>query len=390
MNLAPLITPTAQLSPQEHQRYTRHFNLPGIGIKGQERLAQAKVLTIGAGGLGSPTLLYLAAAGIGTLGIIDHDTVETSNLQRQIIHPQASLGTPKVSSAANTLHAQNPHLTIHQHPHQLTTHNALETLSNYDLIIDGSDNFATRYITNDACEHLGKPLIWGTISQYTAQVSLFWANPTTTDGTTPAGTTLRDLYPDIPPADSVPTCATGGVLGSLCGTTGSVMATEAIKLITGTPETLLGKLWMYDARTHTTKTLNITREPNRKPTPLTQTHQEIQEANQPTPNTTPHISTHQYRTNPTHYTLLDVREPHERAQGHYPDIGNIPHTQLLHHIEQATHPKDLPQPLAHHTHKNLLIYCAKGTRSTQVVQALTQKFPTITAHTLTGGYQPLE
>lgn len=389
MPLAPLTTPKKQLSTQEQLRYGRHFTLPGIGEEGQRRLANAKVLSIGAGGLGSPLLLYLSAAGVGTLGIIDHDTVEYSNLQRQIIHNNNTINTPKTHSAQQRIHELNPHTNVHTYHEKLNADNAEYIIKNYDLIIDGSDNFATKYLTNDICEHLNKPLIWGSISQYTAQISLFWAHPkhlNTTQHT--QGTTLRDLYPQIPAADSIPTCAQSGVLGSLCGTIGSIMATEAIKLITGVPEPLLGKLWMYNSRTHTTKTLNITPDPHRTPTPLTETLQQIQQST-PQPLNVPEITLHEINQHPEHYTLIDVREHHERNNGHYQDHAHIPHQELLTLINNTPNPlENINNTLTKHLKNNTtpVFYCASGKRSALIVHTLKKQQPHITALSLTGGF----
>lgn len=385
--MQPLVDPKP-LSPEEKKRYARHYTLPGIGIEGQERFNAARVLSIGAGGLGSPVLMYLAAAGIGTLAIIDNDTVDTSNLQRQIIHSDASVGVSKTASAAATLRSQNPYVEVIEHNELLTAENALEIFADYDLIIDGSDNFATRYIVNDACEQLSKPLIWGTISQYTAQVSVFWGSISQDDGTEVPGPTLRDLYPDIPPADSVPTCAAGGVLGSLCGVVGSVMATEALKLIAGVSDCLIGKLWMYDARTQTVRTLKFTRDPQRTAVQLSDTQAEIQAANMSqTEETIPEITLDEYKQRQSDFIALDVREPAERELGHYQDAGNLPHAVLIQTIEAATGLDDLPSVLATHVDANLLIYCAGGIRSAKVVRALAKNFPEIKAFSLAGGYQ---
>lgn len=390
MKLAPLITHTPQLTTDQKQRYARHFTLPGIGPQGQARLTAARVLSIGAGGLGSPALQYLAAAGIGTIGIIDNDTVDISNLQRQIIHTEHTVGQPKTTSAAHTLHNLNSNTTINQHNEQLTHQNALNIINQYDLVLDGSDNFATRYIVNDACEHLNKPLIWGTISQYTAQVSTFWAHPTLTDNTTTDGPTLRDLYPEIPPADSVPTCAAGGVLGSLCGTIGSIMATEATKLITGLPTPLIGALWMYDARTHTVKTLQYSRENNRQPTPLEQTFEQITEANHTlTEEPIPEITHQEITQNPQKYALIDVRQPEERTTGHYNDIAHHPHEQLIKLIQQGKKLTELIPELntPENTPKTPVIYCAAGIRSAKVVRALAKNQPNLTIYSLKNGYR---
>lgn len=394
--LAPLVEPRLTLTAEQAARYARHFTLPGVGAEGQSRLAGARVLSIGAGGLGSPVLLYLAAAGVGTLGVIDDDAVDTSNLQRQIIHADTATGTAKTESAAASIRRLNPGVTVAEHTCQLTADNALDIIAGYDLVVDGSDNFATRYTVNDACEILGTPLVWGTISQYTAQVSVFWARPRYTDtpgseqpGEPGLGPTLRDLYADMPSPDSVPTCAAGGVLGSLCGTVGSVMATEAIKLITGTPTPLLGTLWMYDARTHHTRTLTITRDPARTPIAnLTTVTGEItaHSANL-TEETVPEITPADLARTHRDYTLLDVRETHERdTAGYYPGSHHHPHQQLLTALASGatlTEATGIPDTAP------LVIYCAGGVRSAKVLRQLIKNNHPGTAYSLAGGYTPL-
>ncbi|MFC8801487.1 ThiF family adenylyltransferase [Promicromonospora sp. NPDC057138] len=259
--LPPLVEPGRELGRDELARYARHLVLPGIGPEGQRRLANARVLVVGAGGLGSPALLYLAAAGVGTLGIVDDDAVEVSNLQRQVIHGVSDLGLPKTASARDALVEVNPHVHVVEHRERLTTANALDVLSGYDLVLDGTDAFATRYLVSDAAEVLGIPCVWGAIYRFTGQVATFWGTPP--DGA--SGVTYRDVFPDPPPPGASPDCAAGGVLGAMCGTLGSVMATEAIKLVTGAGETLLGRLAMYDALALTWRQLAVRRDPAREP-----------------------------------------------------------------------------------------------------------------------------
>lgn len=259
--LPPLVEPGRELDRDELARYARHLVLPGIGPEGQRRLASARVLVVGAGGLGSPALLYLAAAGVGVLGIVDDDVVEVSNLQRQVVHGVSGLGLPKVASARAAVAEINPHVRVVEHAERLTTANALDVLAGYDLVLDGTDAFATRYLVSDAAEVLGIPCVWGAIYRFTGQVATFWGRP-------PAGAdgvTYRDVFPDPPPPGASPDCATGGVLGAMCGTLGSVMATEAIKLVTGAGETLLGRLATYDALTLTWRHLSVRRDPARQP-----------------------------------------------------------------------------------------------------------------------------
>jgi adenylyltransferase/sulfurtransferase len=259
--LPPLVEPGRELDHDELARYARHLVLPGIGPEGQRRIASARVLVVGAGGLGSPALLYLAAAGVGTLGIVDDDVVEVSNLQRQVVHGVPDLGLPKTASARTAVADVNPHVRVVEHRERLTTANALDVLSGYDLVLDGTDAFATRYLVSDAAEVLGIPCVWAAIYQFTGQVATFWGAP-------PAGAegvTYRDVFPDPPPPGASPDCAEGGVLGAMCGTLGSVMATEAIKLVTGAGETLLGRLATYDALALTWRHLTVRRDPAREP-----------------------------------------------------------------------------------------------------------------------------
>lgn len=242
MQLLPLVQPANELSKDEISRYSRHLLIPDVGMEGQKRLKNSKVLVIGAGGLGSPALLYLAAAGVGTLGIIDFDVVDESNLQRQIIHGQSDVGRLKSESAKDSINELNPYVHVQLHNARLEAANAIEIISGYDLIVDGTDNFATRYLVNDACVLAGKPYVWGSIFRFEGQASVFWENA-------PGGVGLnyRDLYPEPPPPEMAPSCAEGGVLGILCASIGAIMATEAVKLITGLGETLLGRLAVYDA-----------------------------------------------------------------------------------------------------------------------------------------------
>ena len=251
--VAPLVEPADELTIDEVRRYSRHLIIPDVGMTGQKRLKNAKVLVIGAGGLGSPALLYLAAAGVGTLGIIDDDVVDESNLQRQIIHGQSDIGRPKVESAAASVAETNPFVKVIQHNVRLDNDNVLEIFADYDLIVDGTDNFATRYLVNDAAVILGKPYVWGSIYRFEGQVSVFWAQE---------GPQYRDLYPEPPPPGMVPSCAEGGVLGVLCASIGSIMSTEAIKLITGIGDPLIGRLMVYDALEMRYSTLKIQRDPN--------------------------------------------------------------------------------------------------------------------------------
>ena len=252
MSLPPLVTPAADLSVDEVRRYSRHLIIPDVGMTGQKRLKNAKVLCVGAGGLGSPALLYLAAAGVGTLGVIDFDTVDESNLQRQIIHGQSDIGRPKAESARDSIKEINPYVTVVLHETQLDSDNALQIFAQYDLIVDGTDNFATRYLVNDACVLLGKPYVWGSIYRFDGQASVFWAEH---------GPCYRCLYPEPPPPGMVPSCAEGGVLGVLCASIGSIQVNEAIKLIVGIGDPLAGRLMIYDALEMSYRSVRVRKDP---------------------------------------------------------------------------------------------------------------------------------
>ncbi|OHT88969.1 adenylyltransferase/sulfurtransferase MoeZ [Mycobacteroides saopaulense] len=254
--LPPLVSPAADLTREEVARYSRHLIIPDLGVDGQKRLKNAKVLVIGAGGLGSPTLLYLAAAGVGTIGIVEFDVVDESNLQRQIIHGQSDIGRSKAQSARDSVLEINPLIEVRLHELRLEPENAVNLFAQYDLILDGTDNFATRYLVNDAAVLAHKPYVWGSIYRFEGQVSVFWEDAP--DG---LGLNYRDLYPEPPPPGMVPSCAEGGVLGILCASIASVMGTEAIKLITGIGETLLGRLMVYDALDMTYRTIKIRKDP---------------------------------------------------------------------------------------------------------------------------------
>lgn len=253
MSLPPLVPPADEMSVAEVRRYSRHIIIPEVGMVGQKRLKNAKVLAIGAGGLGSPNLMYLAAAGVGTLGIVEFDQVDESNLQRQIVHGHSDVGRSKAQSARDTVHEINPLIDVRLHEERLDSDNALEILAQYDLIVDGTDNFATRYLVNDACVLLGKPYIWGSIYRFEGQASVFWAE---------YGPCYRCLYPEPPPPGMVPSCAEGGVLGVLCASIGSIQATEAVKVITGIGTPLVGRLMVYDGLDMAYRTVRVRKDPN--------------------------------------------------------------------------------------------------------------------------------
>ena len=239
-------------TPEQKQRYSRHFLLPEVGPEGQQKLLDAKVLLLGAGGLGSPTAFYLAAAGVGTLGIVDDDTVDLSNLQRQIIHTMDTVGVPKVDSAERAIHALNPDVRVNKYPVRLNSSNIVEIIQGYDLIVDGVDNFPTRYLLNDASVRLKIPVVSAAILGFEGQLSVFAPYD---------GPCYRCLFPEPPPAELAPSCGANGVLGVLPGTMGLLQATEVIKLIIGAGEPLIGRLLMYDALSATTTELKVRRDP---------------------------------------------------------------------------------------------------------------------------------
>jgi molybdopterin/thiamine biosynthesis adenylyltransferase/rhodanese-related sulfurtransferase len=256
VSLPPLVEPADELTIDEVRRYSRHLIIPDVGMTGQKRLKNAKVLVIGAGGLGSPALLYLAAAGVGTLGIAEFDEVDESNLQRQVIHGQSDVGRPKADSARDSIAEVNPLVDVVVHNERLDNDNVMRVFEGYDLIVDGTDNFATRYMVNDAAYFLGIPYVWGSIYRFDGQASVF--APTLAED----APCYRCLYPEPPPPGMVPSCAEGGVLGVLCASIGSIQVNEAIKLLTGVGDPAVGKLVIYDALELEWRKLKVRKDPN--------------------------------------------------------------------------------------------------------------------------------
>jgi molybdopterin-synthase adenylyltransferase len=248
------------LSAEEIQRYKRHLVLKEVGGQGQQKLKDARVLLVGVGGLGSPLLLYLAAAGVGTIGVIDHDTVSLDNLQRQIAHDTPSVGMPKVDSAVATVRRANPHVTVEAHPVRLDADNALDVIGRYDIVADGSDNFATRYLVSDACYFAKKTLVFGALGPFDGYVSTFKPHEKTPDGV--PYPSYRCLFPDAPPPGLVANCAEVGVLGAVAGVIGTLMATEVLKEITGAGSTLAGRLLIYDAKDTRFETVSVAWDPD--------------------------------------------------------------------------------------------------------------------------------
>ncbi len=256
MSFPALVEPADELTIDEVRRYSRHLIIPDVGMTGQKRLKNAKVLVIGAGGLGSPALLYLAAAGVGTIGIAEFDEVDESNLQRQVIHGQSDIGKSKAQSAKESIAETNPYVEVTLHEERLDNDNVFQVFEGYDLIVDGTDNFATRYMVNDAAYFLKIPYVWGSIYRFDGQASVF--APTLDE----EGPCYRCLYPEPPPPGMVPSCAEGGVLGVLCASIGSIQVNEAIKLLTGVGEPLVGKLMIYDALEMEYRKLKVRKDPN--------------------------------------------------------------------------------------------------------------------------------
>lgn len=361
IGLAPLVEPGAKLTVAERERYSRHILIPEIGVLGQRRLKKARVLVIGAGGLGSPVLLYLAAAGVGTLGIVDADTVDISNLQRQVIHGVADVGRSKLQSATEAITGLNPLVTIHQHDLWLDSTNALALFAGYDLIVDGSDNFATRYLVSDAATLLGKPCVWGSILRFDGQVSVFWDEH---------GPTYRDLYPEAPPAGSVPGCAEGGVFGMLCGTIGSTMVAEAVKLITGAGRSLLGRVVLFNALEGSWRELSIARDPAREPVAGLIDYDQFCGTTAAPDQSAHAISVHELaamlaaRTRGERdFDLIDVREPGEYAIVHIPGAVLMPQGDIL---SAASLP-------ALSLTREIVLHCKSGSRSAVVLADLQRR-----------------
>ncbi|MGH3435930.1 MAG: adenylyltransferase/sulfurtransferase MoeZ [Sciscionella sp.] len=361
MSLPPLVEPAAGLTKEEVERYSRHLIIPDVGMIGQKRLKNAKVLVVGAGGLGSPALLYLAAAGVGTLGIIDFDEVDESNLQRQVIHGQSDVGKSKAVSAKESIAEINPLIQVNLHEVHLSSDNALDIFRDYDLILDGTDNFATRYLVNDAAVLLGKPYVWGSIYRFEGQVSVFWEDAP--DG---LGLNYRDLYPEPPPPGMVPSCAEGGVLGVLCASIGSVMVNEAIKLITGIGEPILGRLVVYDALEMTYRQVKIRKDPEgEKITELIDydafcgvVSDEAQSAAAGHTITVEELKAK--IDSGDDFQLIDVREPHEYEIVKIPGSVLIPKDRILSGEALAELPQDKP----------IVLHCKSGGRSAEALAAL--------------------
>lgn len=354
------------LTQAELRRYARHVTLPEVGLSGQERLRATRVLCVGAGGLGSPVLMYLAAAGIGRLGIVDHDRVDESNLQRQIMHRTESVGRPKTESARETLQGVNPHVEVVLYPEKLTKANALEILGEYDIVVDGTDNFPTRYLTNDACVLLGKPNIYGSIFRFEGQASVF--DPKR------GGPCYRCLFPEPPPPGTVPSCAEGGVLGVLPGLVGCIQATETLKLALGQGQSLLGRMLLVNALDMRIREIKLRRDPA---CPLCGERPHIRElqdydffCSTPSTNAPPMLHPDEVTVqdmqqaladSSRRVTVLDVREPAEYA------VARVDGTVLM---PLST----LPQRFAElDPRRDYFLHCKAGVRSMKAVQFLKQQ-----------------
>lgn len=356
--LPPLVAPGRALTRDEVERYSRHLILPELGADGQRRLVNAKVAVIGAGGLGSPILTYLAAAGVGTIGIVDFDTVEASNLQRQTIHGVSDVGRGKTASAAEALAQINPLVQVVQHPVRLDSTNALQTLAGYDLIIDGTDNFATRYLVNDVSVLLEVPYVWGSVFQFQGQVSVFWAAH---------GPHYREVYPTPPPAGSVPSCGEGGVLGVLCAAVGSMMATEAVKLICGIGRPLVGRLLIYDALAMSFRTVAVRKDPAAAPISGLVDYDAFCGIPAPTGAEPSELLTptelSELLAGSATVTLLDVREPAEFRLGSLPGARSVPLAQIVSgQAAESIRLAAIGGPV--------VVYCKSGARSARAAQTL--------------------
>jgi len=356
------------LTNDDIQRYSRHLILPEVGMDGQKKLKNAKVLLVGAGGLGAPLGLYLAAAGVGRIGLVDFDVVDVTNLQRQVIHTTADIGRKKLDSAAEKMTAINPSLQVDKHEVALTSENALDIIKDYDYVVDGTDNFPTRYLTNDACVLLKKPNIYGSIFRFEGQATIF---------ATEGGPCYRCLYPEPPPPGLVPSCAEGGVLGILPGTIGLIQATETVKLILGVGQPLIGRLLLYDALGMKFRELKLRKNPecpicgdHRTITKLIDYHQfcGVPSPNQPAPVEEKNVNEGEIDVvqlkakldSGEKFTLLDVREPNEYA------ICSIPGAKLVPLSEFAQHLGEFDKD------EQLILHCRSGVRSGKACGILRQ------------------
>jgi molybdopterin/thiamine biosynthesis adenylyltransferase/rhodanese-related sulfurtransferase len=382
--MQPLVSEFGELSNEEIRRYSRHVIMPEVGIEGQRRLKNSSVLLIGTGGLGSPSALYLAAAGIGRMGMVDYDVVDESNLHRQIIHGQSTLGLSKLDSAEKRILDINPHIIVEKYNVPLTSENALELFADYDVIVDGTDNFPTRYLVNDACVKLGKPNVYGSIFRFEGQASVFWAEH---------GPCYRCMFPEPPPPGLVPSCAEGGVLGILPGTVGTLQATEAIKLLLGIGDPLIGRMLLYDALEMSFNTIRVRKDPNCPVCSIPREEVELIDyemfCGMPAHDRSTFTASnghadHEMRTMSvgelkqrldSHEDLLvlDVREPHEWAIASIEGTLRIPKGDIQaaknavlagRKLDSETVLAELPRD------REIIVYCRSGKRSADVIEML--------------------
>jgi sulfur-carrier protein adenylyltransferase/sulfurtransferase len=358
----PLIAEPAELTNDEVRRYSRHLIMPNVGMEGQGRLKAAKVLLVGTGGLGSPLAMYLAAAGVGTIGLVDYDVVDESNLHRQVIHGQSDIGKRKVVSAQETINDINPHVDVRLHETALTSENALDIIRDYDIVIDGTDNFPTRYLVNDACVLLGKPNVYGSIFRFDGQVAVFYAEE---------GPCYRCMFPEPPPPGMVPSCAEGGVFGVICASIGAAQATEGIKLLTGIGEPLIGRMLIYDALEASWQTIKVNKDPEcpvcgKNPT-VTELIDYEAFCGMPAHDRTTEDDTDdaQWQITPREFEgvrgavrVIDVREPHEY------EISRIEGAELIPLGDLPNRLKDLDSS------EEIVLHCRTGGRSMEALQLL--------------------
>ncbi len=370
--IAPEALAATSLTKEETERYSRHLIMPEVGMTGQKKLKAASVLLIGAGGLGSPSALYLAAAGIGRIGLVDYDVVDYTNLQRQIIHGTKDVGKPKLESAKASMLDINPHVQIDTYATPLTSANALEIIAPYDVIIDGTDNFPTRYLTNDACVLLGKPNVYGSIFRFEGQLSVFYAKE---------GPCYRCLFPTPPPPGTVPTCAESGVLGILPGTVGAMQATEAIKLILGIGDSMIGRLVLYDALNMEFTEVKLRKNPNcpvcgQKPTVTElidyeqfcgvpahdRSHYAAEEVDLKTVRQITPVQLKERLDAGDNLFILDVRQPHEWEISNLEPYGAklIPQNEVMNHIDEFN-----PE-------QEIVVQCRSGGRSAKLILVMQQ------------------
>ncbi|CAN5264063.1 adenylyltransferase/sulfurtransferase MoeZ [soil metagenome] len=353
--MEPLIADPAPLSNEEIRRYSRHLILPNVGMAGQGRLKAAKVLVVGTGGLGSPVAMYLAAAGVGEIGLVDYDTVDESNLHRQVIHGTKDIGKRKTESARETILDINPTVTVNIHETLLRSDNALEIIEPYDVVIDGTDNFPTRYLVNDACVILGKPNVYGSIFRFEGQLAVFYDKE---------GPNYRDLFPEPPPPGMVPSCAEGGVFGVLCATIGAGQVTEAIKLITGLGTPLIGKMKLYDALENDWRTITVRRDPDAQPITKLIDYEEFcgvpsnDHVVADDADFDVQITPEEFEKVRDSVRLIDVRDPHEyeisRIEGStLIPLGDLP--ARMHELDTAD---------------ELVLHCKSGQRSMEALELL--------------------